>query len=422
MKRAVFAIAGIVLLVILFWVVRGHRKSGPIKIGILHSRTGTMAISEQAVVDATLFAVDELNKRGGVLGREVQPVLADGASDPIRFRLEAQRLIEKSKVAVIFGCWTSASRKEVKEVVEQEKNLLVYPLQYEGVEESPAIIYTGAVPNQQIKPAVKWAMDNLGKRFYLIGSDYIFPRIANRMIRDLAALLGAEVVGERYLPMGKGDFAPIAEEIASLHPSVVFNTLNGDANIAFFGALQELGITAADIPVLSFSISETELPALSDRLPAGTMTGHYASWSYFETLPGEENQSFLRGFRNRYGSSRRVSAPMVAAFTGVRLWAQAVEDAQSADPAQVRRAFYRQSMYGPGGIIYIDDRNHHAWKPGRIGRITSSGEFEIVWDSQKPIRPEPYPAYAEPSHWQQLEEQLYQQWGNHWTAVPEAVP
>ena len=422
MKRAIFIIGIIVLLAASFFLVQQQEGVEPIKIGILHSRTGTMAISEQPVIDATLFAVEELNRRGGVLGRVVVPVMAEGGSDPARFGKEAQRLIDEEKVVAIFGCWTSASRKEVKKVVEKAENLLVYPLQYEGVEESAAIVYTGSVPNQQIKPAVKWAMDNLGQRFYLIGSDYVFPRIANRIIRDLADLLGGAVVAERYLPMDGGDFAPIAKEIAALRPAVVFNTLNGDSNIAFFAALQQQGVSAADIPVLSFSISETELQAMGEVLPPVTMTGHYASWSYFETLPGKENQSFMRRFRERYGLARRLNDPMVSAYVGVQLWAQAVEEAKSLDPLKVRRSFSRQSMHGPGGIIYIDDQNHHAWKPDRIGRIDNDGRFEIVWDSRKPIRPEPYPSYAEHGYWQELEDQLYRQWNNHWAAAPEATP
>ena len=381
-----------------------------------------MAISEKPVIDATLFAVEELNRRGGVLGRIVEPVLADGESDPFRFGIEAQRLIEEQGVSVIFGCWTSASRKEVKTVVEKAGHLLVYPLQYEGVEESPAIVYTGAVPNQQIKPALKWVMDHLGNRFYLVGSDYVFPRIANRLISDLADLLGGQVVAERYRPLGSVDFATIADEIATTRPSVVFNTLNGDSNIAFFAALQERGLSSADVPVFSFSITESEMQAMSQKLPAGSLTGNYASWSYFESLPGDANQSFLKRFRKRFGDDHPVNDPMVSAYTGVLLWAMAVEDAASVNPEKVRRFFSRQSMSGPGGIVYVDDKSHHVWKPDRIGRVNDEGRFEIVWDSLKPIRPEPYPSYVEQSHWQELEQLLYRQWNNHWAAPQEVKP
>ena len=422
MKRAFFIVGFFVLLAVVLYIAVPNRTLEPIKVGVLHSQTGTMAISEQSVIDATLLAVEELNQSGGVLGLPVEPVLADGGSDPVRFRTEAQRLIDVEKVSVIFGCWTSASRKEVKPVVEKAEHLLVYPLQYEGVEGSPAIVYTGAVPNQQVKPAVKWAMDNLGKRFYLVGSDYIFPHIVNRFIKDLAEFLGGEVIAERYRRMGNIDFVNIAKEIATMRPAVVFNTLNGDSNIAFFDALVKQGISGGDIPVFSFSITESELQAMSQVLPPRTMIGHYVSWSYFASLPGEENESFLKKFHKRYGSHRRVSDPMVSAFVGVKLWAQAVAEAASPDPQKVRRAFSRQSLNGPGGIVYIDDKSHHAWKPDRIGRIDNNDRIEMVWDSYKPIRPEPYPPYVEREYWEKLENMFYQQWDNHWSAASEAMP
>ncbi|MDH4321330.1 MAG: urea ABC transporter substrate-binding protein [Desulfobulbaceae bacterium] len=421
MKRTVFIVGILVLLVAAFFVARRQQSPVPVRVGILHSRTGTMAMSEQPVIDATLFAIEELNRRGGVLGRPVEPIIADGGSDPDQFALAAERLIDVDKVSVIFGCWTSASRKEVGAVVEKRNHLLVYPLQYEGVEQSSAIVYMGSVPNQQIKPAVKWAMDNLGRRFFLIGSDYIFPRIANHVISDLADLLGGAVVAERYQPLGGKDFDAIAEEIAALRPAVVFNTLNGDSNIAFFAALQRHGLGSADIPVLSFSITETELQAMSEVLPKGAMAGHYASWSYFESLPGVENRSFLQRFRARYGVGRRLNDPMVSAYEGVQLWAQSVAEAASIEPIKVRHAFSRQSMNGPGGIIYIDDQSHHAWKTSRIGRSTGDGMFEIVWDSQQPVRPEPFPSFDERGHWQELVDRYYQRWDNHWAPVVEGA-
>ncbi len=423
MKRT-FVVSGFFILfsVAIFFLLRQQGNPAPIKVGILHSQTGTMATSEQPVIEATLFAVEELNRRGGVLGRLVEPVLADGGSDPAQFAHEAERLIEVEKVAVIFGCWTSASRKEVKAVVEKANHLLVYPLQYEGLEESPAIVYTGAVPNQQIRPAVKWAMDNFGKRIYLIGSDYIFPRIANHLIGDLAELLGGIVVAERYRPLGSHDFAVIAEEIATLRPAVVFNTLNGDGNLAFFAALHKQGVNGTEIPVFSFSVSESDFYAMAKKLPAGSLVGNYASWSYFESLPGKENQSFRRRYSKRYGPGHSLNDPMVSAYTSVQLWAQAVTEAASSAPLFVRRAFSRQSMNGPGGIVYIDDKNHHAWKPDRIAKMNDAGRFEIVWDSQKPIRPLPYPPYLQKSHWQDVEDLLYRRWNNRWAVDGEAAP
>ncbi len=422
MKKTVFMVGMLVLLAAAYFVVRRQDPPVPVRVGILHSRTGTMAMSEQPVIDATLFAVEELNRRGGVLGRPVEAIFADGGSDPVQFAQEAARLIDVDKVSVIFGCWTSASRKEVGAVVEKRGNLLVYPLQYEGVEASPAIVYMGSVPNQQIKPAVKWALDNLGLRTYLVGSDYIFPRVANHIIGDLVGILGGEVVAERYQPLGGDDFAAIAAEIAALRPAVVFNTLNGDSNIAFFAALQRQGLGSADIPVFSFSITETELQTIAAALPKGAMAGHYASWSYFESLPGNENRSFLQRFRARYGADRRLNDPMVAAYMGVKLWAQAVAEAASPEPRKVRFAFGRQSINGPGGIFYIDEQNHHAWKPTRIGRSTGDGWFEIVWDSQQPVRPEPFPSFDDRSHWLALVDRYKRLWNNQWAPAPAVAP
>ncbi len=414
MKRTLVLLWLLLLAAALAYWLHPRRALRPVKVGILHSLTGTMAMSEKPVIDATLFAIEELNRNGGVLGHAIVPVVADGGSDPARFAAEARRLIEQEGVAAIFGCWTSASRKEVKPVVEASGNLLVYPLQYEGVEESANIVYTGSVPNQQIKPAVKWSLDHLGNRFYLLGSDYIFPRLANRLIRDMAGYLGGEILAERYAAMGSDDFSTVAGEIDRLRPSVVFNTLNGSANLAFFAALKARHLTAAQVPVFSFSLAETEVQALIARLGNETMTGHYASWAYFQTLAGDANRAFVARFRKRFGADTPITDPMVSAYMGVRLWSQAATEAASFDPVAVHRHFARQSGYGPGGIVYIDDDNFHAWKPVRIGRINAQGQFEVVWDSHKPIRPEPYPNQEDKERWQNLERRLHEQWGGRW--------
>lgn len=386
----------------------------PVRVGILHSQTGTMAISELPVIDATLLAIDQLNRQGGVLGWKIEAIVVDGRSEPAEFARQAQRLIDEEQVKVIFGCWTSASRKEVKAVVEKANHLLVYPVQYEGIESSPSIIYTGLVPNQQIKPAVKWVIDNIGSRFFLVGSDYIFPHMANTLITDLAGFLNASVVGERYVPLGASDFDEIVREIVSSQPAVIFNTLNGDSNLAFFAALNKQKISAAEIPVFSFSMAETELLGMFAGLGKEALVGHYAAASYFQSLPGKENRDFLKLFRGYYGQQRQVTDPMVSAYNGVMLWAQAVEESGSVEPAFVYRAFSRQGRKGPGGIIYIDDENRHAWKPVRIGRINDQGLFDIIWDSQKPIEPYPYPSYNDKNRWLALEQKFYEQWGDRW--------
>ncbi|MFZ2406888.1 MAG: transporter substrate-binding protein, partial [Methylobacter sp.] len=226
----------------------------PIKIGVLHSLTGTMAVSEKPLVDAVRLAVEEINAQGGLLGKPVEIVVADGKSDPDVFAQEAERLIEREHVSVLFGCWTSASRKAVKPVVEKHRHLLFYPVQYEGMEQSANIIYTDAAPNQQIVPGTRWAAQKFGQRVYLVGSDYVFPRTANIIIADLINISGGKILGERYLPLGSADVAAIIEDIARKKPDVVLNTLNGDSNAAFFSALAAAGLS--DLPLVSFSVEE----------------------------------------------------------------------------------------------------------------------------------------------------------------------
>src|SRR5262249_17250382 len=246
----------------------------PIRIGVLHSLTGTMAFSERPVIEATLLAIEDLNAQGGLLGRRLEAITADGQSEPATFASEAERLITQDKVAALFGCWTSASRKYIRPVVERHNQLLFYPVQYEGLELSPNIVYAGASPNQQIIPAVKWLFDNLGKRFFLVGSDYVFPRTANAIIKDQVGALQGEIVGEEYILLGSRDVEGVVEKIARVRPSVILNTINGDSNVAFFQALRKRGIRAEDTPVMSFSIAEGEVGAIGGDV----LAGDYAAW------------------------------------------------------------------------------------------------------------------------------------------------
>jgi len=369
-----------------------------------------MAISERAVVDATLLAIEELNAAGGVLGRSVAPMIADGKSDWPTFASEARRLIDDEAVAVVFGCWTSASRRTVKEVFEARNHLLFYPVQYEGIEMSPNIIYTGAAPNQQIMPGVKWAWENLGQRLFLVGSDYVFPRTANAIIRDQAAALGAVVVGEEYIELGSTDVDRVVARIVESRPDVILNTINGDSNVAFFRALREAGVTPADIPTMSFSISEQELQAMGVE----SMVGDYACWNYFQSVESEENRDFIRRFQERYGEDRVVTDPMEAAYFGVYLWAEAVKHAGTFVTGRVLEALPGQSYDAPEGLVHIDGRNNHCWKRARVGQIVSNGQFETRWDSGRSLRPIPYPSYRSRAEWNRFVEGLYHRWGGNW--------
>ena len=382
----------------------------PVRVGVLHSLTGTMAISEKSLVEAAQLAIDEVNAAGGVLGRPVEAVVADGQSDPDVFAREAERLVRDLHVAAVFGCWTSGSRKTVKPVIEKYNHLLFYPLQYEGLEESPNIVYLGASPNQQIIPALKWVLGNIGRRVFLVGSDYVFPRAANAIIRDQLARWRGEVVGEEYVRLGGRDMAGAVRAIAASRPDAILNTLNGDSNIAFFDALREAGITPARMPTMSFSLAEEELRSL----PRAEMAGDYAAWTYFQSLESPVNDTFVRAFKRRYGDERVTDDPIEAAYVAVKLWAQAVEAAGTVDVGAVRRAIVDRSFRGPGGMVYVDGENRHAWKTVRIGRIRADGQFDIVWDSARPVQPEPFPAGRTKAQWKAFLEDLYRQWGSRW--------
>ena len=382
----------------------------PIKVGVLHSLTGTMAISETSMVDATLLAIDEINEQGGLLGRQIEAVVADGRSSWPTFAAEAGRLIEDENVSVVFGCWTSASRKTVKPIFEARDHLLFYPVQYEGLEQSPNIVYTGAAPNQQIIPAVKWVFDNLGKRVYLIASDYVFPRAANAIIKHQVAALQGEVVGERYLLLGSADVSEAVQEIVRTRPDVVLNTINGDSNAAFFRELRAAGIIPQAVPVMSFSLAEDELRTLDGE----HMVGDYATWNYFQTIDTDENRAFVAAFQTKYGVDRVTDDPMEAAYVGVHLWAQAVRQAGTADPRAVRKVIGGQSLAAPEGIVSVDPETQHTWRSVRVGRIRADGQFDIVWDSGRPIRPAPYPAFRTRRQWDAFLLDLQKSWGGAW--------
>ena len=410
---SLLAAAALALLLALYLA----RTPPPIRVGVLHSLSGTMAFSETAVVDATLLAIDEINAAGGLLGRRVEALVVDGRSDWEHFAAEAERLIVEEQVAVVFGCWTSACRKTVRPVFERHDHLLIYPVQYEGLEASPNILYTGAAPNQQIIPAVKWSFDNLGRRFFLVGSDYVFPRTANAIIRDQVTALRGEIVGESYILLGSTEVADTVQAIVDSQPEVILNSINGDSNVAFFAALREAGITPEHIPTVSFSIAEAELPTLDIDL----MVGDYAAWNYFQSLDDPANHAFVSRFQKRHGPRRVTSDPLEAAYLGVKLWSQAVARDGTEAVEIIRETVLDQSYHAPSGVVYTDPRNRHTWKTVRIGRIRADGQFDVVWDSGAPIRPEPFPAYRSPARWAAFLETLYRGWDGQW-ANPGPAP
>ena len=357
-----------------------------VKIGLLHSTTGSMAFSEQSVLNAELMAIDEINKAGGVLGCQIQVIQENGESDPTVFAKKAEKLITEDNVVSIFGCWTSDSRKAVKNVVEEHYNLLWYPVQYEGMEASPNIMYMGACPNQQVVPAVDFCVKTFGKRVYLLGSDYSFPQIANKIIKAQLKELGAVCVQEKYVPLDETQFHSIISDIKQLKPDVIINTLNGDSNISFFTQFNNMGLTAKDYPIMSFSIAENEIAEIGVE----NVKGHYVSWNYFETLETSKNMRFVSMYRQIYGEDAHVGDPVEAGYLAVYLWAAACEKAGSFDIEAVRIASKDLRFIGPEGMVTIEHSNQHLNKVIRIGQVNSKGQITQIWASDEPVRPDPY--------------------------------
>lgn len=382
-QAARFSIA---LLTIFSFISCSENKKKTVKVGLLHSLTGTMSISEIAVRDAELLAIEEINAAGGILGCQIKVVEEDGKSNPRMFAEKARKLLMEDKVAAIFGCWTSDSRKAVQPVVEDLYGLLWYPVQYEGFEASPNIMYMGASPNQQVIPAIDFCSEKLGKRMYLIGSDYVFPHTCNAIIKSQLKHLGGTCVAEVYVPMHEADFTKIVKEIKELKPDVIINTLNGSSNQSFFSQLKYSGLDAEDIPVMSFSVSESEIKSIG----ADKLKGHYLAWNYFESTATAKNTRFVANFKKEFGDNIAVGDPEEAAYNAVNLWASACARAGTFDVEAVRIAAKGISYIAPEGIVTIDGSNQHLYKIIRIGKIDERGQVEELYSSTAPVKPDPY--------------------------------
>jgi urea transport system substrate-binding protein len=393
------------LLVVLGTVLLGLPSPGlaqqePIKVGVLHSLSGTMAISETPLKEVILMAIDEINASGGVLGRQIAPVVEDPASNWDLFAEKAKKLLQQDQVAAVFGCWTSVSRKSVLPVFEQYNGLLFYPVQYEGEECSKNVIYTGATINQQASPAVDYLMSAEGggkKRFYLIGTDYVYPRTTNKILRLYLKSKGVAESGimEEYTPFHHQDYQTIVAKIKSFcagGDAAVINTINGDSNVPFFKELANQGLTADVCPVVSFSFAEVELQTLDVK----PLVGHLASWNYFMALKTPQNFQWVKAYkawcqkRNIPDKQCVTDDPMMHAYLQVKLWAKAVEKAGSTDVDEVLKALEGLQISSPVGKYKVDEKNHHTWKPVYIGKIRADGQFDIVWKTRTWVRPEPW--------------------------------
>jgi urea transport system substrate-binding protein len=356
-----------------------------VKVGVLHSLTGTMSISEVAVRDSTLLAIEEINADGGVLGKQIEPVVEDGASDWPTFAEKAEKLLTVDETEVVFGGWTSASRKAMLPVFEGLDGLLFYPVQYEGLEASPNIFYTGATTNQQIIPALDYLKEQGLTKVYLVGSDYVFPRTANKIIKAYAEANGMEVAGEDYLPLGETGVSTIVSKVIEAEPQVVFNTLNGDSNVAFFKELKAKGNTPDKIQTVSVSVAEEEVAGIGIE----NIEGHLVAWNYYQTTENDANTEFVKAFKEKYGDDRVTADPIEAGYNSVYIWAAAVEKAKSFDVDKVKEAAKGLELDTPEGTITVDDSNQHISKTARIGEINPEGLIDEVWASDGPIEPDP---------------------------------
>jgi urea transport system substrate-binding protein len=374
-----------------------------IKVGILHSLSGTMAISETALKETALMTIDEINAKGGVLGKKLEPVVVDPASDWPKFAEKARQLLSQDKVAVTFGCWTSVSRKSVLPVYKELNGLLFYPVQYEGEELEKNVFYTGAAPNQQAIPAVEYLMSKEGgsaKRFVLLGTDYVYPRTTNKILRAFLKSKGvAEAdIMEEYTPFGHSDYQTIIAKIkkfaAEGKKTAVISTINGDSNVPFYKELGNAGLKAKDVPVVAFSVGEEELRGVD----AKPLVGHLAAWNYFMSVKNPENDKFIKMYRDWAKKAKLPKAdtvvtndPMEATYVGIHMWAQAVEKAKSTDTDKVIAAMAGQTFNAPSGFtLKMDETNHHLHKPVFIGEIKADGQFNVVWKTKGPIRAQPW--------------------------------
>jgi urea transport system substrate-binding protein len=376
----------------------------PIKIGVLHSLTGTMAISETSLRDVVLMAMDEINAKGGVLGRPLEPVVVDPASDWPLFKTKAEQLINQDKVAVVFGCWTSVSRKSVLPSFESLKGLLFYPVQYEGEEMSPQIFYTGATPNQQLIPAAEFMMSKEGgskKKFYLLGTDYVFPRTANKILKAFLLSTGVpeKNIIEEYTPFGHADYQTIVGKIKDFGKAgdaTVLSTINGDSNVPFYKEFANQGLKADQIPIMAFSVAEDELRSMETE----HLVGHLAAWNYYQSIDTPENKAFVEAFKNYAaaknlpgGMNRVTDDPIEAAYFGVYVWKAAVEKAGTPEIDKVIPAVLGMEFDAPGGKKKMHPTNHHTFKPVYIGKIRADGQFDIIWNTPGLVEPEAFSHY-----------------------------
>lgn len=409
----------------------GLKEAEPVKVGVLHSTTGYMRYAGKGVKETTLLAIEELNERGGILDyneqgqpvarRKIVPVIADGLSNPTEFALQAEQLLERHKVAAVFGCWTSADRKQCLKIFSEKKGLLFYPVLYEGLEQNPHVVYLGAAPNQQIEFAFKHLILKEKKaKFFHVGQNSVFSRAAMEIFREQIVdlkkdnpALQAEILQEKLISTGNAKFEEIAKAIKTAKPELIINTLSGDFNRDFFKALRAEGIKGSEIPTLSFHVGGEDL---LEQDPSGTI-GDYVGWNYLQSIESPENTQFLNKVKAKMGQDVLVTDDMEAGYYGVFLWSQAVREARSVSPVKVAEKIRGQTFQAPGGPVEIDKDTQHTYKIPRIGRIKGPAQFEIFQGNDgKPERPIPFPRYRSEESWNKFLSGLLTEWNGNWLA------
>ena len=389
-----------------------------VRIGLIHSQTGYLAISEKSLLDAEIMAIEEINAAGGVNGRRVAWSSPDCRSDPEAFVAQARDLIEKEHAQALFGTWTSECRKAVQPVVAEKGNLLFFPGNTEGVERAERIIYVGGSANQSVLPAVRWAYDNLkARRFFVIGLEEVWSRTCCEISKDAIKCAGGELVGESFMPMLSPNIDGAIEAMRRCKPDVVLNFLVGDSNLAFYSAYRRAGFTAEHTPAIAFGFSEDE----SRRFVNADIAGQYAAWNYFQSIDRPENLEFVRKFRKRFGESRLIGDSMVAAYNSIHFWARAAIEVGSVSPSAVLGGLARQSRNAPDGIVTIDPATSIAWRPFHIARIQPDGQFVVIWSILKPIRPMSFVGTRSALDWIAFEADLKARWRGRWAAPADSA-
>lgn len=358
-----------------------------VKLGLLHSLSGTIAIAEASLVDAEKLAIEEINANGGVMGRKIEAVIEDGASDNAVFAEKARKLLERDKVAAIVGCYTSASRKAILPALGRAKGLLYYPTYYEGQEQDKHVFYPSQEATQSVIAAIDWMAREKGKTFFLVGSDYIYPRTCNKIAKPTIVKAGGKVLGEEYAPLGHTEFSSIINKIKAVKPDCIYSTVVGGSNVAFYKQMRAAGLDGSKQVLLSTVVSENEIEGIGKD----NAEGYYACMGYFQSIKSPANEKFVKAFKSKYGQDRVIGDPMEVAYNSVYLWKLAVEKAKSFDVEKVIAASSGLELEAPEGTVKMHATNHHVWKKVRVGRARSDGQFDIVWESPSLVEPNPFP-------------------------------